>query len=342
MKPSHSRFVSAWFVSVAIAGVVMGGLPGVLLGQQAIVTSDAARVVVEGDYVRVETPEGTTAVSGDWRTGATVRVGDTDALLVELGAVPAADHIRLSLGGDILFALGSAVITEAAEATLRKVAQVIRDRALGDVLVVGHTDSVGSAASNQRLSEARAVSVIRWLQQHEGIPAAILVGRGMGERQPVAAETSAGGQARNRRVELFLGTTRQADVRAAAGLVTVRSAAGEVHIGDDTVEVGGVRIDAAGVHVGGAAAGGARPAVSGATTCAAGRFCAADCPAGNCKMTCSAGATCEYGCAGGGCEMACSAGASCELGCAGGSCRFSCAVGSSCETSCLGGNCTRR
>jgi outer membrane protein OmpA-like peptidoglycan-associated protein len=325
-------------------------LPGVVHGQTSVVSSGDL-VVVDGDYVRIESPEGVTEVSGDWRTAGSVRI--TDAILADLGAVEADDHIRLTLAGDILFELGSATISDTSRETLGKVAQVIRDQARGEILVVGHTDSLGDTEANLRLSRARAAEVIRWLHRNQGIPGHMLVGRGMGESQPVAHNTTPdgrddpAGRARNRRVELFVATTDTADVRGAA--LTVHTAGGEVRIQENRVEAGGVVVDTGGVRIGGmtVSAGGidtgsgSRQAVTGSTTCSAGRLCKADCPEGDCKMSCSAGATCDYACRGGDCEMLCAAGASCQLSCAGGGCRFTCAVSSTCNTSCLGGNCTR-
>jgi outer membrane protein OmpA-like peptidoglycan-associated protein len=335
-----------------LVGLALCLLAGALQAQTTVV-SGGDRVVVEGGYVRIESPEGVAEVRDDWRTGGSVRVTDTDDLLVELGAVELDDYLRLTLAGDILFEFGSTTINDASQGVLGKVAQVIRDRSRGEILVIGHTDSVGGAEVNLRLSRARAAEVIGWLHRNEGIPARLLVGRGMGESQPVAHNTTPdgrddpAGRARNRRVEIFVATTETADVREAA--LTVHSPSGDVRIDEDRVEAGGVVVEPGGVRVGGltVSTGGAvdtggssRPAAGGDTTCSAGRHCEADCPEGGCKMSCSAGATCDYACRGGDCEMLCSAGAHCQLTCAGGDCRFTCALGSTCDRSCSGGHCT--
>lgn len=338
---NHNRRILA---GAALAGLVLWALPGAALGQTTV-TSGADRVVVDGNYVRIESPEGVAEVSGDWRTGGTIRV--TDDVLVELGAVEHDDYVQLTLGGDILFDFGSARVTETSQKTLAQVAQVIRDRARGEVLVVGHTDSVGDPESNLRLSQDRAASVIGWLHRQEGIPSRMLLGRGLGESQPVDYNTTPdgrdnpAGRARNRRVEIFVGTTENADVRSAATVI-VNSPEGEVRIGEGSVEVGGVRVDAGGVHIGGTdvSAAGRPSSAGGNTTCSAGRHCEANCPEGGCRMSCSAGATCKYGCSGGGCTMECAAGATCQLGCSGGDCRFVCALGSTCKKSCTGGGCS--
>jgi outer membrane protein OmpA-like peptidoglycan-associated protein len=327
-------------------------LPGVMHGQTTV-TSDEGRVVIDGAYVRIETSDGVTEVGGDWRSAGSVRFTDTDGLLAELGAETTGDYIRMTLTGDILFAFDSTSISEESKDILANVAHVIRNHGRGEVLVIGHTDSVGDTEANLRLSRQRAAAIISWLHRKEGIPSQMLVGRGMGEGQPVASNTTPdgrdnpAGRARNRRVEVFVATTETADVRSAA--MTVHTATGDVRIDEGRVEVGGVVVDAGGVRVGGLevtsdgvihTGTGSHQAVVEGTTCSAGKHCKADCLEGDCRMSCSAGATCDYACSGGDCEMLCATGATCRLSCTGGGCRFSCAVASNCSTSCLGGDCS--
>ncbi|MEE8277418.1 MAG: OmpA family protein, partial [Thermoanaerobaculia bacterium] len=64
--------------------------------------------------------------------------------------------------------------------------QVIRDRAVGQVTVIGHTDSIGRDTRYEPLSVARSVAVMRWLILYLGIPTSVMVGRGMGSKKPVA------------------------------------------------------------------------------------------------------------------------------------------------------------
>lgn len=71
----------------------------------------------------------------------------------------------------------------------------------GHFVVVGHTDSKGSAAYNQALSERRAQAVVAWLVS-KGVSADQLTAKGAGESQPIASNATAEGQAKNRRVEL--------------------------------------------------------------------------------------------------------------------------------------------
>ncbi len=103
------------------------------------------------------------------------------------------------LSADVLFAVGSATLSPAARSTLQQVGARVRERATGPVTVVGHTDSTGSDADNQRLSEARAAAVRDALapQLGSGTP---ITASGRGEQEPVADETTPEGRQANRRV----------------------------------------------------------------------------------------------------------------------------------------------
>ncbi len=179
----------------------------------AAVTVDAD-VSIEGDMLRLSAG-GSIEISDGWRTGqSTYLASDTDRLLIELGARDDGGELHIGLAGDVLFDLDSTAIQAAGAAELRKLAHVLRQRAGGEIRLVGHTDSLGSDDYNLKLSQARAVSVMRWLNREEGIPARLMVGQGMGSKQPIAYNTlpdgsdNPEGRARNRRVEVFLNTRR--------------------------------------------------------------------------------------------------------------------------------------
>jgi len=70
------------------------------------------------------------------------------------------------------------------------------------VQIEGHTDSVGSDAYNQALSQRRAESVKRYLVQHFPIESQRLVVRGFGEARPIASNDTPEGRSQNRRVEV--------------------------------------------------------------------------------------------------------------------------------------------
>jgi OOP family OmpA-OmpF porin len=117
-------------------------------------------------------------------------------------APPAAPPVeeRLVLRG-VNFATDSAEIDPASAVVLDVVADQLRSRPGLRIGVEGHTDSVGSEAYNQSLSQRRADAVRSYLVR-KGVPAERLTARGLGESSPVASNDTAEGRALNRRVEL--------------------------------------------------------------------------------------------------------------------------------------------
>ncbi|MGD9811147.1 MAG: OmpA family protein, partial [Sphingobium sp.] len=79
--------------------------------------------------------------------------------------------------------------------------------------IYGHTDSDGSDAYNQGLSQRRAQSVADYLSTH-GVQSARMETRGFGETQPIADNATAEGKAQNRRVEIKIVPVTEADVAA--------------------------------------------------------------------------------------------------------------------------------
>ncbi len=103
--------------------------------------------------------------------------------------------------GNVEFVLNSSELTPAAKSVLAGVATALKGRPdLKHLSLVGHTDSTGAEAYNKSLSEARAASVAKYLQD-SGVAAAIATS-GMGEAVPVADNSTSDGRSRNRRVEL--------------------------------------------------------------------------------------------------------------------------------------------
>src|ERR1035438_1961363 len=88
------------------------------------------------------------------------------------------------------------------EPAIDEIAKLLTDNPTLKVYIVGHTDMVGDAASNVRLSQARAQSVITALVSKHGIAAARLIAFGNGPYAPVASNKTDDGRDRSRRVEL--------------------------------------------------------------------------------------------------------------------------------------------
>ena len=113
------------------------------------------------------------------------------------------DTIILNMPGNITFATDSANISSDFYGVLGSVALVINEFKQTYVDIIGHTDSTGSAAYNQQLSEHRAQSVSRYLQS-QGVLSSRLLVRGMGKTAPIASNDTAEGRRQNRRVEIML------------------------------------------------------------------------------------------------------------------------------------------
>ena len=109
----------------------------------------------------------------------------------------------LTLSEDVLFATDSDVLRPGAVDKLRPLAAYLRDNPGVRVAIDGYTDSRGSDAHNQDLSERRAQSVRDAFDQM-GVTRARFQVVGHGERDPVASNATAAGQRQNRRVEVTL------------------------------------------------------------------------------------------------------------------------------------------
>jgi outer membrane protein OmpA-like peptidoglycan-associated protein len=113
------------------------------------------------------------------------------------------NQLKLQVPSDISFDTGRADLKPELRSVLDRFADgLAEDRSL-NVRVVGHTDSTGSDALNDRLSVERADSVRNYLADR-GINRARIDTAGRGEREPIADNSTADGRARNRRVEIFL------------------------------------------------------------------------------------------------------------------------------------------
>jgi outer membrane protein OmpA-like peptidoglycan-associated protein len=104
---------------------------------------------------------------------------------------------------DVLFDTGQATLKESARERLSKVAGILVVYPDLQVDVEGHTDNVGNADFNQKLSEDRAEAVKDFLVQ-QGVKPNSIQSQGMGMTQPVASNSTASGRQLNRRVDLVV------------------------------------------------------------------------------------------------------------------------------------------
>ncbi|SCY58020.1 Outer membrane protein OmpA [Paracoccus tibetensis] len=117
------------------------------------------------------------------------------------------DYLQVVLPEGILFATGSAAVSGVAQQDLYAVARNLNQYPNSVVQVVGHTDSTGTQAINQDLSQRRAQSVAGILAA-AGVAQNRLSATGVAASQPVASNDTAAGRAQNRRVEILIRPTR--------------------------------------------------------------------------------------------------------------------------------------
>jgi len=110
---------------------------------------------------------------------------------------------KIEIKQKVYFDTGKATIKKVSFALLNEVASAIRSNAELDVLVEGHTDSVGKDTTNQKLSNARASSVRDYLIG-QGIDPTRLTAIGYGETRPITDNDTPEGKEANRRVEFTI------------------------------------------------------------------------------------------------------------------------------------------
>jgi outer membrane protein OmpA-like peptidoglycan-associated protein len=152
----------------AIIGAAVGGVAGAIIGQR--MDRQAAELAADLE-------------------GATVqRIGE---------------GIVVTFDSGLLFAFDSDRIEGAARANLSNLAQSLNQHAESEVLIVGHTDNVGSAQYNQGLSERRARSARDFLVS-QGVASHRIRTEGRGLHEPIVSNATAEGRAQNRRVEVAI------------------------------------------------------------------------------------------------------------------------------------------
>lgn len=139
------------------------------------------------------------------RADADKRAKDAmDRLALSIGAVKEEPRgMVITLSGSVLFASGKDMLLPAAQDRLTQVAEALKTQEDHKIVVEGHTDSQGSEASNQTLSERRAQAVVSFLVS-KGVPTEQIKAQGLGLSRPIADNKSAEGRANNRRVEIIV------------------------------------------------------------------------------------------------------------------------------------------
>lgn len=124
-------------------------------------------------------------------------------------AAPVPTSEKVSYSADAFFDFDKAILKPAGKASLDELSGKLGDMNLEVIIAVGHTDSVGTDAYNQKLSIRRAEAVKAYLKG-KGIEETRIYTEGKGESQPKADNATAEGRAQNRRVEIEVVGTRGA------------------------------------------------------------------------------------------------------------------------------------
>lgn len=177
----------------AAIGAVIGGVAGAIIGNQSgnnrtgAVAGAAAGAAIGGVVGR--------------------RMDKQEQELRQIEGVevtrPSEGEINVQLTNDILFDYNSANLRSASRTTLNSLAQNFRQYPDNRIFVEGYTDSSGTDAYNQRLSEQRAANVADYLID-QGVSAGAITVYGYGETRPKATNDTAEGRQLNRRVEIHI------------------------------------------------------------------------------------------------------------------------------------------
>jgi outer membrane protein OmpA-like peptidoglycan-associated protein len=138
------------------------------------------------------------------------RTADALAQLAKLAAVKEEDRgLVVTLSGSVLFRSSESILLPSAQAKLDQVGTALMAVKERNLIVEGHTDSQGSGAYNQDLSQRRAEAVRDYLVQ-KGYPSDRIQARGRGMDSPIGNNASPEGRANNRRVEIIIERAPQA------------------------------------------------------------------------------------------------------------------------------------
>lgn len=164
--------------------------------------ADRARAEAEEAKAQAAAAQSQVAAAQNQAADANARAAQLEAMLNDLHAKQTERGMVITIG-DVLFGTDQANLTPDGMATVRKLANVMQQYPNRTVLVEGFTDSTGTVAHNQDLSERRAGSVASALTSM-GVARERVAMRGYGPSYPVAANDTANNRQMNRRVEIVL------------------------------------------------------------------------------------------------------------------------------------------
>ena len=153
----------------AVLGAVVGGVAGGVIGHKMDKQAEEIKKIKDAKVEKVNNGEG----------------------------------LKVTFEAGILFPTGSSTLSSDAQGSLTKFAKTLIDNPETNIAVSGHTDSTGTDAINNPLSERRAESVVNFLAS-KGVAKNRMTSVGNGSNQPVASNSTVEGRAQNRRVEIVI------------------------------------------------------------------------------------------------------------------------------------------
>lgn len=179
------------------AGAVLGAGVGYLIGR------DGQGAAI-GAAIGTAVGAGTGALIGNAMDKKAAELAELENAQIEtVEDVNGLKAIKVTLDNGILFDFNKSSLKPEAKKELDKFVADMADMPLANINVYGHTDNVGSAEANQKVSNQRAAAVSSYLQK-KGIAKDRIAAEGLSYNFPVADNDTAEGQAKNRRVELYI------------------------------------------------------------------------------------------------------------------------------------------
>jgi len=179
-------------VEGAAVGTVVGGAAGAVIGNQ---TGSTARGAIIGAVIGGAA--GTIIGHQMDQHAKEIEQNVPGAIVERVG-----EGIQVTFPSGLLFDFDSYAVRSDAATNLNSLATSLTKYDDSNLMIVGHTDGVGSSDYNQRLSERRAESAARYLTA-DGVARHIATA-GLGEREPIASNTTEDGRQRNRRIEIAI------------------------------------------------------------------------------------------------------------------------------------------
>ncbi|EKU91996.1 OmpA family protein [Bacteroides oleiciplenus] len=188
--------------SGAAAGAIIGGLIG--KGKGAAIGAAVGAAVGTGAGVAIGHKMDKKAAEAAKIEGAQVeKVTDNNGLAA----------VKVTFESGILFGFNSSTLSNTSKASLRELAQILKEDATTDIAIVGHTDKVGTYEANMKVSKDRAYTVENYLQDCGVSPAQFKKVEGVGYNQYDDSMTAS----QNRRVDIYMYASEQMIKNAEAG-----------------------------------------------------------------------------------------------------------------------------